>query len=222
MISVPIEWSKAFAGRISSYEGLFERAEKEYASCVVYPPKDKLFAALELVAPKDVRVVIIGQDPYHEKGQAMGVAFGVPHECKLPPSLRNIKKEIESEYGMGRFDQTLEYWCKQGVLLLNTSLMVREGEAMSLTNMGWDEFVDDVIRITDSLEKPVVYMLWGKHAIAKKKLLANKGHLVLESAHPSPLSASRGFFGNGHFKKCNEFLEAQGEAPIQWMEEEDA
>ena len=160
----------------------------------------------------------MGQDPYHDVGQAHGLAFSVNPGVKIPPSLANIYKELQDELGTYIPDNGfLEKWAKQGVLLLNTVLTVRAHEANSHKGKGWEKFTDAVISEVNKLDTPVVYMLWGKPAQSKKKLLDNPKHLVLETVHPSPLSVYRGFWGCGHFAKCNEFLEANGMAPIDWQ-----
>ena len=164
-----------------------------------------------------VRVVILGQDPYHGAGQAHGLCFSVPRGIDQPPSLQNIFKEIHAELGCPiPTHGDLSYWTSQGVLLLNTSLTVREGAPSSHSGRGWEIFTDRVISLVNDLPHPVVFLLWGSHARSKKALLTNPAHLILESAHPSPLSAYRGFFGNGHFKKTNEFLTANGMKAIDW------
>lgn len=204
------------------FEPLMSFVEEEYASGVCYPPKENIFRAFELIKPSEVRVVILGQDPYHQPEQAHGLCFSVlPSQPKLPPSLKNIYKEIAEEYGeCNRQNGFLEDWARQGVLMLNTVMTVREGEANSHKGRGWESFTDDVISYINSLNQPVVYLLWGAPAQKKESLLNNPAQLVLKAAHPSPLSAYRGFFGCGHFKKCNEFLERNGLKPIAWNVEE--
>jgi uracil-DNA glycosylase len=200
------------------FEPLMKFVEDEYASGVCYPPKENIFRAFELVKPSDVKVVILGQDPYHEPNQAHGLCFSVlPSQPKLPPSLKNIYKEIAEEYGeCKRENGFLEDWTKQGVLMLNTVMTVREGSANSHKGQGWETFTDNTISYIDSLNQPVVYLLWGSPAQKKESLLTSTNNLVLKAAHPSPLSAYRGFFGCGHFKKCNEFLQENGLQPIHW------
>lgn len=221
MIDVHDSWMPLFK-RESAKPYLRELADKvkaEYAAGTCYPPYDKIFNAFKLTPKDDVKVVILGQDPYHGQGQAQGLSFSVPNGTKLPPSLVNIDKELESEFGhecipAGRGD--LSRWAEQGVLLLNTTLTVRAHEAASHAGLGWQEFTDAVIAELDSMEQPIVFLLWGAHAQSKEPLLANPDHLVLSSPHPSPFSAHKGFFGNGHFKRANEWLEEQGAEPIEW------
>ena len=160
--------------------------------------------------PQKVKVVILGQDPYHEEGQANGLAFAVNKEIVMPPSLRNIFKEIQNEYGVTPKDRTLEGWTEQGVLLLNATLTVERGKANSHSNLGWLEITEEIFKILNKQSQGVVYLLWGAFAQKMKKYISNSNHLILESPHPSPLSAHRGFLGNGHFKKANEFLKLKG------------
>lgn len=200
------------------YNDLMRFVEEEYEKGEVFPPKEKIFRSLELTPIDSVKCVILGQDPYHDVGQAHGLAFSVNPGVKIPPSLQNIYKELHDELGTYIPDNGfLEKWAKQGVLLLNTLLTVRAHEANSHKGKGWEEFTDSVISEVNKLDTPVVFMLWGKPAQSKKKLLTNPNHLVLETVHPSPLSVYRGFWGCGHFAKCNEFLEANGETPIDWQ-----
>lgn len=198
---------------------------QERMKSTVFPPEDKVFRAFDTTSYDDVKVVILGQDPYHEQGQAEGLSFSVPNGTKLPPSLVNIIKEIDNEYGLpvvedGKVKKgtngSLVSWAEQGVLLLNTVLTVREGEAFSHKKIGWERFTDAVIRAVNNKSEPVVFFLWGNPAAAKEVLITNEKHLVLKCAHPSPLSARRGFFGCNHFKQANEFLKANGYAPISW------
>ncbi len=200
------------------YNDLMRFVEEEYEKGEVFPPKEKIFRSLELTPIDSVKCVILGQDPYHDVGQAHGLAFSVNPGVKIPPSLQNIYKELHDELGTYIPDNGfLEKWAKQGVLLLNTVLTVRAHEANSHKGKGWEEFTDSVISEVNKLDTPVVFMLWGKPAQSKKKLLTNPNHLVLETVHPSPLSVYRGFWGCGHFAKCNEFLEANGKTPIDWQ-----
>ena len=200
------------------YSELMKFVDAEYAAGEVFPPREKIFRSLELTPIDSVKCVILGQDPYHDVGQAHGLAFSVNPGVKIPPSLANIYKELQDELGTYIPDNGfLEKWAKQGVLLLNTVLTVRAHEANSHKGKGWEKFTDSVISEVNKLDTPVVFMLWGKPAQSKKKLLTNPKHLVLETVHPSPLSVYRGFWGCGHFAKCNEFLKANGEAPIDWQ-----
>lgn len=188
----------------------------EYALHRCYPPKELIFKALKSFDLNDLKVVILGQDPYHEEGQANGLAFSVSNK-KLPPSLINIYKEMESDLNI-TVDKSgdLEYLAKQGVLLLNATLTVQAHRAFSHAGHGWEIFTDNLIKELNNLDKPIVFILWGNSAISKKAYLNNPKHLVLTSAHPSPLSANRGFFNSKPFSKTNEFLRAMGEKEIDW------
>lgn len=200
------------------YKELWSFVEDEYASGEVFPPKDKIFSALEETPYDKVRCVILGQDPYHDIGQAHGLAFSVNPGIKTPPSLVNIYKELADELGTYIPDNGyLLKWASQGVLLINTVLTVRAHEANSHKGKGWEKFTDRIISEIGKREEAVVFMLWGKPAQSKKKLITNDKHLVLESVHPSPLSVYRGFYGCGHFKKCNEFLLSHGLKEIDWQ-----
>lgn len=197
------------------FSKLSELIEDEYKTHIVYPPQTEIYSAFKRVSYENVRVVILGQDPYHGAGQANGMAFAVGKGVQIPPSLVNIFKEIESDVGVIPKGSTLTGWAAQGVLLLNTVLTVRQGQPQSHAGYGWQQFTDAVIKQLAKREKPMVFMLWGANAINKKPLIGKK-HLILESVHPSPLSAYRGFFGCKHFSKANEFLTANGLAPIDW------
>lgn len=190
---------------------------KEYKMYNVYPKKEDIFAAFQNTALKDTKVVIIGQDPYHGPGQAHGLAFSVNPNCKIPPSLQNIYKELSMEY-QKPINRTgdLHDWARQGVLLLNPILTVREHAPLSHQKMGWQNFTSEALKWLDQSNQPIVFMLWGNKARELKQFLHNPNHLVLESAHPSPFSANRGFFGNNHFKKANDFLESHGLKGIDW------
>ena len=199
------------------YKELSKKVNAAYKNTTVYPPKEDIMKALTLTPPENVKCVILGQDPYHEPGQAMGLSFSVRDGIRIPPSLVNIYKESENEYGYPTPETgDLTAWAEQGVLLLNAILTVEAHQAASHKDFGWAQFTDAVIQHVNTLDQPVVYMLWGSFARSKKAFLNNPKHLVLESAHPSPLSAYRGFLGNGHFKKCNDFLEANGIEKIDW------
>ena len=203
------------------YKKLYLFLKEEYARQIIYPKSDDIFNALHLTPLSKVKVVILGQDPYHEPGQAEGLSFSVPKGEKLPPSLQNIYKELQDELGCYiPTSGSLRKWAKQGVLLLNTLLTVRAHEAFSHKGRGWEYFTDALIRAVNKEDRPIVYLLWGKAARDKKEMLSNPKHLILESAHPSPLSAHRGFMGNGHFKRANEFLTAHGAEPIDWQIED--
>ncbi len=203
------EYAKAY------FQKLNELVEQEYSHNIVYPPKTEIYSAFKNVPYEEVKVVILGQDPYHGAGQANGMAFAVGKGVPLPPSLVNIFKEIEDDIGSVPKGSTLTGWAKQGVLLLNTVLTVRQGQPRSHENLGWQQFTDAVVMQLSKREKPMVFMLWGSNALSKKPLVAPQ-HLVLESVHPSPLSAYRGFFGCKHFSKANEFLKANGITPVDW------
>ena len=190
---------------------------KEYKTGTIYPDMYDIFNALKLTPYNDVKVVIIGQDPYHGQGQAHGLCFSVLPGVTPPPSLVNIYKEIQSEYGTEPpKNGDLTRWAKQGVLLLNTVLTVRAGMANSHRGMGWEIFTDKIIQLLNKREKPIVFILWGGNAKRKQSLITNPNHLVLTAAHPSPLSAYNGFFGCGHFRKCNDFLISTNQEPIEW------
>lgn len=182
----------------------------------VFPEPDDVLRALKSTPLEDLRVVILGQDPYHGPGQANGLAFSVNSGVKLPPSLRNIFKELATDVGTKRTEGDLSDWAEQGVMLLNTTLTVRQSEPASHKGQGWEILTDAVIEACASLEKPLVFILWGAHARSKKRLITRPNHLVLESAHPSPLSAHRGFFGSRPFTQTNEFLAKNSLPPIKW------
>lgn len=191
---------------------------KEYTSRTIYPDKYEIFNALNFTAYEDVKVVILGQDPYHGPRQAHGLSFSVKPGVAVPPSLVNIYKELRDDLGCYIPNNGyLKKWADQGVLLLNTSLTVRAGEANSHRGKGWETFTDAVISILNRREKPVVFILWGSNAISKEKLITNKTHYIIKSPHPSPLSASRGFFGSKPFSKTNSFLLSNGQEIIDWQ-----
>ena len=201
------------------YQNLREFLKKEYFSKTIYPPMDDIFNAFKYTDFDNVKAVILGQDPYHGEGQAHGLCFSVKQGIKPPPSLINIYKEQKDDLGI---DQPfscgeLTKWAKQGVLLLNTVLTVREGSPNSHKGMGWELLTDKVIDILNKREKPIVFILWGANARSKKKLITNPNHLIIESAHPSPLSAYNGFFGSKPFSKTNDFLVKTGQSPIDWQ-----
>ena len=191
--------------------------KNEYRLQTIYPPGSLIFNAFNLCSFQKVKAVIIGQDPYHGPGQAHGLCFSVREGIDFPPSLKNIFKEIESDLGMKRPDNgNLERWAAQGVLLLNATLTVREHQAGSHQKRGWEQFTDSVISILNQEKENIVFFLWGAYAQKKGESIDRSKHLVLESVHPSPLSASRGFFGNKHFSKCNEYLIEHNIVPINW------
>lgn len=200
------------------YRELYKFVKEEYATRVIYPPSDEIFTAFHLTPLKDVKVLILGQDPYHEPNQAQGLSFSVPKGQQIPPSLQNIYKELHDDLGCYIPDNgNLIKWAKQGVLMLNTVLTVRAHEANSHKGHGWEKFTDAILQAVDQKDTPVVYMLWGSPAQSKIPMLTNPKHLILKSVHPSPLSAYRGFFGCRHFSKCNEFLTSNGLTPIDWQ-----
>ena len=200
------------------YKNLRNILKKDYLTKTVYPHMENIFNALHLTSFENTKVVILGQDPYHQKGQAHGLSFSVNKGIKIPPSLVNIYKELNEDLGLYIPNNGfLEKWALQGVLLLNTTLTVLESLPNSHQDIGWSIFTDKVISVLNKKETPVVFILWGKNAISKEKLITNKNHLILKSVHPSPLSASRGFFGTKPFSKTNEFLRKNGLAEIDWQ-----
>lgn len=207
------EWEKEY------YKKIREFLKGEYKNYTVYPDMYSIFNALKLTSFKDTKILLLGQDPYHGEGQAHGLAFSVKKDIKIPPSLVNIYKELKDEIeGFEIPDHGfLEKWAKEGILLLNTSLTVRAAMANSHSKIGWHIFTDRIIELLNNREDPVVFLLWGGNARQKRNLITGKQHLVLEAAHPSPLSAYNGFFGCGHFVKANEFLKSIGKEPIDWQ-----
>ena len=200
------------------YKDLYKKVLEEYRSRQIFPNPDDIFNAFHLTPLKDVKVVILGQDPYHNDGQAHGLCFSVKPDVEVPPSLVNIYKELQDDLGC-RIPNNgyLVKWAKQGVLMLNTVLTVRAHQANSHRGIGWEQFTDAVIRAVDAQDRPIVFLLWGRPAQMKKSMLHNPKHLILEAPHPSPLSAYRGFFGCKHFSQTNAFLEKNGLAPIDWQ-----
>ncbi|WP_105124897.1 uracil-DNA glycosylase [Streptococcus suis] len=190
--------------------------DKAYASGTVYPPREKVFVAIQTTALEKVKVVILGQDPYHGPDQAQGLSFSVPNSVPAPPSLQNILKELTDDIGVKK-DHDLTAWAEQGVLLLNACLTVPAGQANGHAGQIWEPFTDAIINVVNSLDQPVVYILWGAYARKKKALITNPNHLIVESAHPSPLSAYRGFFGSKPFSKANAFLRSKGSSEIDWL-----
>ena len=215
MVHLGNSWDGLLADQFASesYLQLREFLKTEYRSRVIYPPMGDIFNALKATPYEKVKVVILGQDPYHGPNQAHGMCFSVQKGVEPPPSLKNIFKELEQELGITPPDHGyLQKWADEGVLLLNTVLTVRAGAAASHRGKGWEALTDRVIELLNARPDPMVFMLWGSHARAKKALISNPHHLILECAHPSPLSAYNGFFGCGHFKRANEFLNE----PIDW------
>lgn len=214
------DWESLLAEEFEKAHYLYLREFliEEYRTRTIFPEKDDIFNALRFTDYEDVKVVILGQDPYHGIGQAHGLSFSVKPGVKIPPSLRNIFKELNADLGYEVPDNGyLKKWAEQGVLLLNTVLTVREGEANSHKGKGWEHFTDKVITLLNEREKPVIFILWGKPAQSKLKLIDEDKHKIIMSVHPSPLSARRGFFGSKPFSKVNELLKEQGEEEIDWQ-----
>nr|WP_317359819.1 uracil-DNA glycosylase [uncultured Tyzzerella sp.] len=200
------------------YLKLRNKLKEDYKTKIVYPPMEDIFNALHYTSYKDTKVLILGQDPYHQKGQANGLSFSVNKGIKTPPSLQNIYKELSTDLGLYVPNNGyLKKWADQGVLLLNATLTVIDSQANSHKNIGWQIFTDKVIQVLNEKEEPMVFILWGNNAISKKQFITNNNHLVLTSVHPSPLSANRGFFGSKPFSKANEFLKQKGIEPIDWQ-----
>ena len=221
MVKIEEGWKKALGEEFEKpyFKSLTETVRKEYKDprFKVFPPGNKIFAAFDSCPFDKTKVVIIGQDPYHGEGQANGLCFSVSPGIKMPPSLVNIFNEVKNDTG-GPIPENgdLSRWAEQGVLLLNSSLTVREGCAASHTGIGWEEFTDAVVDKLNKEKDHLVFILWGSNAIKKGEKIDRKKHLVLTSPHPSPLSAHRGFFGNHHFSKANQYLSEHGETPIKW------
>ncbi len=219
MVRIENDWDDVLQGEFEKeyYLKLRDFLTEEYKSQTIYPPKEDIFNALKYSAYSDTKVVILGQDPYHEPGQAHGLCFSVNKGVQIPPSLVNIYKEIQDDLGITPPNHGyLESWAKQGVLLLNAVLTVRKGQANSHKGKGWENFTDRVVELLNEREEPMVFILWGANAQAKQSLITNKNHLILAGPHPSPLSAYRGFFGGAYFSKANRFLEITGQKPIDW------
>ena len=219
MVNIGNSWDEILKDEFDKeyYQNLRKFLAYEYRKYTVYPDMYDIFNSLKYTAYEDVSVVIIGQDPYHNEGEAHGLSFSVPKGIRTPPSLLNIYKEIRDDLGYEIPSHgCLVSWAEQGVLLLNATLTVRAGQANSHQGKGWEILTDEIIRKLNDRDKPVVFILWGRYARDKKKLITNYRHLVLEGAHPSPLSASNGFFGGRYFSKANEFLTENGIEPIDW------
>ena len=218
MIAIRRSWYDLLKDEFSKqyFLDLQEFLRNEYTNYTIYPEEKNIFNALNSVPFDKVKVVIIGQDPYHEPRQAQGMSFSVPEDVDIPPSLVNIMREIESDLGVKCYDNgNLTRWAKQGVLLLNTVLTVRKGMANSHKDKGWEKLTRKIIELLGQRKKPIVFLLWGSYAQSYQDLIA-PWHLVLKAPHPSPLSAYRGFFGCKHFSKCNQFLIEHGQTPIDW------
>jgi uracil-DNA glycosylase len=220
MPKITNDWLEAIGGEFDKpyYQDLRKFLINEYRTKKIYPAADDIFNAFHFTPLSKVKVLLLGQDPYHGERQAIGACFAVPEDQnELPPSLVNIYKELHDDLGFPvPVHGSLKKWADEGVLLLNTVLTVRAHQANSHQGMGWEAFTDAVIEAVNAQDRPIVYFLWGRPAQAKKHMLDNPKHLVLEAPHPSPLSASRGFFGCRHFSLANEFLEANGAAPVDW------
>lgn len=219
LTSIPADWKERLRAEFETeyFSELQSFLEQEMASEQVFPPRDEIFSALRLAPYKSVKVLLLGQDPYHDDGQAHGLCFSVRPGVKLPPSLRNIYKELEEDLGIPVSDcGFLENWAKQGVLMINAVLTVRAHEAASHQGRGWENFTDAIIREVNRKTEPVVFVLWGGHAAKKLALIDQDRHIVISSAHPSPLSAYRGFFGSRPFSKINVALEQAGHSGIDW------
>lgn len=219
MIKISKEWDELLEEDFSSasYLKLREFLKEEYSTRTIYPSMYDIFNSMKITAFNDIKVVLLGQDPYHNQGQAMGLSFSVPKGKEVPPSLVNMYKEINAELGIPISKSgDLTSWAKQGVLLLNTVLTVREHQPNSHKGKGWEAFTDSIIKKISDKREGVVFLLWGANARSKKSLIDKSKHLILESVHPSPLSAYAGFFGCGHFKKANEYLIKMGKTPIDW------
>ena len=214
------DWVEAIGGEFRKpyYASLYKFVKEEYSARVIYPPADDIFNAMHLTPLSQVKVLILGQDPDHNEGQAHGLCFSVRPEVDIPPSLENIYKELQDDLGCEIPNNGyLVKWASQGVLMLNTVLTVRAHKAFSHQGQGWEQFTDAVIRAVNEQDRPIVYMLWGKPAQSKIPMLDNPKHLILKAPHPSPLSAYRGFFGCKHFSQANEFLRSNGIEPIDWQ-----
>lgn len=214
------DWDKVLSPEFEKeyFKNIIEKVDNEYNRHRVYPARNKIFSCFKLTPFNEVKVVILGQDPYHGEGQAHGLCFSVMPGVPTPPSLMNIYKEIKSDIGCYIPDNGyLIPWAKQGVLLLNTVLTVREGMPNSHRSLGWEEFTDAVIKSLNNSKKQIIFLLWGNNAKLKANLIDTSKHIILEATHPSPLSASHGFFGCKHFSKVNELLENAGEKPINWQ-----
>ena len=220
MTALENDWKVALTEEFHKpyYKDLYSFVKTEYNTNIVYPSADDLFNAFSFTPLHKVKVVILGQDPYHNEGQAHGLCFSVQKGVKIPPSLVNIYQELHDDLGCYVPNNGyLEKWARQGVLLLNTVLTVRAHTPMSHQGKGWEQFTDAVIQAVNAQKRPIVFILWGRPAQAKKKMLTNPMHQVIEGPHPSPLSAYRGFFGSKPFSKTNDFLQEHGVAPIDWQ-----
>lgn len=220
MAAISNDWLAPLTSEFAKpyYRELYKKVKEEYATHMIFPPSNEVFSAFELTPLADVKVVILGQDPYHNVGQAHGLCFSVKPDVEIPPSLVNIYKELHDDLGCYIPNNGyLVKWAKQGVLMLNTVLTVRAHQANSHRGIGWEEFTNAAIRVLNEQDRPIVFILWGSPAQRKKEMLNNPKHLILEAPHPSPLSAYRGFFGSKPFSQTNAFLEKNGLTPIDWQ-----
>ena len=220
MAAITNDWLEPLKPEFSKlyYRKLYQTVNEEYRTHQIFPPADDIFNAFALTPLHEVKVVILGQDPYHGEGQAHGLCFSVKPDVEIPPSLVNIYKELQDDCGCEIPNNGyLTKWAKQGVLLLNTVLTVRAHQANSHRGIGWEEFTDATIRILNEQDRPMVFILWGRPAQMKKSMLTNPNHLIIESPHPSPLSAYRGFFGSRPFSRTNKFLKEHGIKEIDWQ-----
>lgn len=218
-VTIEESWKAVLAEEFSKeyFKKLSAQVRSAYLSGHVFPPPKLVFNAFSLCPFEKTKVVILGQDPYHGAGQAHGLSFSVPDDVRVPPSLQNIYKEIKADIGTDVPESgNLERWAKQGVLLLNATLTVASGQAGSHQNIGWEQFTDAIIKKLSEKKTGLVFLLWGRFAQDKSKLIDESKHLILKAAHPSPFSAYNGFFGSKHFSQCNKYLEDHGKTPIQW------
>ncbi|EJO7140122.1 uracil-DNA glycosylase [Staphylococcus pseudintermedius] len=220
-----MDWSTIFheIKEKHDFKAMHDFLEKEYTTQIVYPERENIYQAFDLTPFENVKVVILGQDPYHGPNQAHGLAFSVQPGAKFPPSLRNMYQELADDIGCQRTSPHLQDWAREGVLLLNTVLTVRQGQAHSHSHkdIGWETFTNEIIQAISDHKKGVVFVLWGRPAQQKERLIDTSRHYVIKSPHPSPLSAHRGFFGSKPYSKTNAYLEAQGLAPIHWCEQKE-
>lgn len=219
MVNIGNDWDEILKDEFEKeyYKKMRNFLINEYKTKIIYPKPEEIFTAFKLTSYKDCKIILLGQDPYHGENQAHGLAFSVKEGIKLPPSLRNMYKEINNEYGYEMSKNGhLVPWAKQGILLLNTALTVIAENANSHSKIGWEIFTDNIIEILNKREESLIFILWGSNARSKKRLIDTKKHYILEGVHPSPLSANRGFFGCGHFKKANEILKELGKKEIDW------
>ena len=218
MIIINREWDNLLENELNKdyFKDLLNQLEKDYREKTIFPDKNNIFKSLQNTNFNDIKVVIIGQDPYHGKGEAMGLSFSVPNNIKTPPSLRNIFKELNNDLNINNINNDLTNWSKQGVLLLNSILTVEENKPLSHKKYNWELFTNNIIKLINDKRDNIVFILWGNYAKEKKSLITNKTHYIIESNHPSPLSANRGFFNSKPFSKTNEFLKQHNIKEIDW------